>query len=198
MELTKEKAEEYMEREGQIRGVALKNYADFILTKDGKESLRKVKKVTENVGYPIEYENLKEMSFYPVGYLPITVSAIKEALGYSEEKLYEMGGFEPKISIIIKLFLKFFVSLERVAQEAPKIWEKYYTVGNLKVTDLNEEKRYLILELRGFISHPLHCSYILSGYFARVVQMVLGEEVKGKEVQCPHQGDESHKYRLEW
>ncbi|MBD3208175.1 MAG: hypothetical protein GF370_01815 [Candidatus Nealsonbacteria bacterium] len=197
-ELTQEKANKYMEREGQIRGTALRNYADFILADAGEEALKKVEKITERVGHPIKYRELKEMSFYPLGYLPLTVAAIREALGYGEEKLYRMGGFVPKVSIILKLFLKFFVSLDRVAREAPKIWEKYYTVGSLKVSELNEKEKYLVLDLKGFSSHPLHCSHILSGYFAQVVQMILGQEVTAKEVKCPNRGDSFHQYHLEW
>jgi len=195
---TKEKADEYMKHDGQIRGVGLKNYADFVVEESGKEALEKVEAITEKMGYSIHYEALDSMQFYPRGYQAITIAAIKEALGYSQEQFYRLGNFEPKISLIMKLFMKFFVSVRRVAKEAPNMWRKYYTVGDIEPAEIDEEEKRLVLRLKNFPCHPIQCSQTLRGYFAGVVQMVVGKPVTCKETKCLYRGDEYHEYLLEW
>lgn len=196
--LTKQKADEYMEHEGQIRGVGLKNYADFILAQDGEEALEKVIAVTERVGHPIDYEKLESMEFYPRGYQAITIAAIQEALDYDEETFYSLGSYEPKVSLIMKLFMKFFVSVKQVAKKAPDMWAKYYTVGDIEPAEINEKERRLVLQLKNFSCHPLQCHQTLRGYFGSVVKMVVGKPVTCREVRCIHKGDEHHEYLLEW
>ncbi len=194
----KEQAESFMKFKGKIRGVGLKNYADYIFKEEGEESLKRVEDATARVGYPIKYGMLKSMEFYPLGYQAITIEAVRQTLGYTNEKFYELGNFEPKVSFIIKLFLKYFVSLDRLAKEAPNMWRKYYTVGNIKVTELNKEQNNLVIRLEDFPCHPIQCHETLRGYFARMVQMVVADEVISKETKCVFRGDDYHEYLMEW
>ena len=195
---SKGQADAFMAFKGKIRGVGLKNYADYIIKEDGEESLKKVEEVSARVGYPIKYKTLRNMDFYPLGYQAITIEAIRQALGYTDEKFYELGNFEPKVSLIVKLFLKYFVSMDRLAREAPNMWKKYYTVGDINITELNKNQRFLIIRLENFPCHPIQCHETLRGYFARMVQMVVAEEVISKETKCVFRGDPYHEYQLSW
>ncbi len=196
--LSKKIADEFMSFKGKIRGVALNNYAEFIIKEDGLEGLEKIEREVAKVGYPIKYRELKSMDFYPLGFQVITVAAMKKVLNYDDEKFYKLGGFQPKISFIIKLFVKYFVSIDRLADQVSNMWRKYYTVGELKVVELNKEKKYIFLRLEDFPCHPLHCHQILRGYFASTLKMVVRADVTCQETKCPFSGDEYHEFLIRW
>ncbi len=196
--LSKEKVEEYLRFKGEIRGVGLKNYAEFILKEDGEEGLKELEETVAKYGCPIKYKELNTMDFYPIGYQAVTIAAMKDVLHYDDDKFYRLGGFQPKISLIIKLFMRYFISLDRLAKEVPKMWRKYYTVGKLEVLELNKEKKYMKLALRDFPCHPTQCHQTLRGYFPSVLRMVVKGEVSCEETKCVHRGDEYHEYILRW
>jgi len=196
--LSKEKADEFMRFKGEARGVVLRNYADFIIKEKGEEALKKMEDFLAGLGHPIKYQELKTMDFYPLGVQAITIAAMKEVLKFDESKFYELGGFQPKVSFIIKLFLKYFTSIETVAKQVPNIWRKYYTVGELKIVELDKEKKYMVLRLENFLCHPIQCHQTLRGYFPSVLKMVVKTEVNCQETKCPFQGDSYHEYLLKW
>lgn len=195
--LTKQIAQKLMEIEGEVRGVSLKSDAEFILKEKDGEGLRKLEERMAKVGCKIKYREIKPMDFLPAGLRPVTLLAIKELFGYDREKFREMGAFQAKISIIIKLFMQYFGSVEILATQAPKMWRKYYTKGDLRVTDIGTEKRYGILRLENFALHPFHCQ-LLEGYFSNVIKMVVKDPVTCKEVKCIFRGDEYHEFKAEW
>ena len=113
-ELTKEVAQKLMEIKAEIRGVDLKTDAEFVLKEKGQEGLKKVKEELKKIGYPIEYEKLEAMNFYPGGFKALSLLAIKKALNFNDEKIKEIGSVAPKTSIIVKLFIKYFFSIQKL------------------------------------------------------------------------------------
>ena len=196
--LSKEIVDRFMSFKGEVRGVSLKNYAEFILKREGEEGLKKVEEELAEIGYPIKYSELSTMSFYPIGFQAITIAVMRKVLNYDDKTFYELGGFQPKISFIIRLFMRYFVSLDVVAKKVPDIWRKSYTVGNLEVAELNKEKKYMILRLKDFPCNPLQCQQTLRGYFPGILQMITKSETTCEEVKCPFKGDEYHEYLMKW
>jgi len=195
---SKEIADKFMNFKGEVRGVSLKNYADFILKKDGEESLKKIENALADVGYPIKYRELITMNFYPLGFQALSISAMQKFLNYDEKKFYELGRFQPKVSLMIKIFLKYFFSIDMLAKKVPYMWKKSYTAGELKVVELNKEKRCMILRLEDFPCHPIQCHQTLRGYFPTVLKMVLRAEPTCEETKCTFTGDSCHEYLLKW
>jgi hypothetical protein len=139
------------------------------------------------------------MEFYPVGLRILSLLAIKEIFNLDEKEIVKMGFLATKVSLILKLFMRYFISLQRVFfREAPKMWKKHYTLGEVIPVDLDEEEKYLVLRLKDCKFHPIFCHY-LGGYFCGVAQLMLGsEKIKFEETKCPFKGDRYHQYLIKW
>ena len=154
--ITKEIVDELMRIKGEVRGIAPKSHVQFVVEEKGEEVLKKIEEKMKELGYPVGYKNMKPMSFYPIGLEATTLLVIKELFNYDDQKLREIGVYQSKVSLIIKLFTKYFVSMKVIAQKAPEMWRKYYTVGNLRITELNEKEKYTIIEVKDFQIYPSH------------------------------------------
>jgi len=196
-EITKEEAEKYMALEGETRGFSISGDAEFVLKEKGEEGLKKLEAKMAELGYPIKYKELKPMKFYPLGIEALTLILIKKLFGFDEKKFEEMGKFNSQTSLIIRLFLKYFGSLKMLAKQAPTMWKNYYSSGNLEVTEVNKKERYVILKIKNFKLHPLHC-LAHKGYFANIVKMVVKKPVVCEETKCPFRGDDYHEFVLRW
>jgi len=198
-ELTKEIAQKLLEIKGEIRGVDLKTDAEFVIKEKGKEGLKKVEEELKELGYPIEYGKIETMNFYPGGLKALSLLAIKKTLNFSDEKIMEMGVIAPKISIIIKLFIKHFFPIRKFFfQESPKIWKEHWTTGEFIPVELDEEKKFAVARVKDFNLHPVYCTY-LRGYFSTFTQITVGgREIICQETKCPFRGDEYHEYLIKW
>jgi predicted hydrocarbon binding protein len=195
--LTKEIADELMKIKGEGRGIAPKSHVQFFVEEKGEEVFKKVEDRMAELGQSVKYKNIKSMNFYPIGLEALTLLVVKELFNLSDEKLRKIGEYQSKVSLIIKLFMKYFISVEGMVQKAPIMWRKYYTVGDLKVIEFSEEEKYVILQLQDFKIHSPYCR-ILEGYFASVVKMIVNEDVDCKEVKCPFKGDNYHEFLIKW
>jgi len=176
----------------------MKSYGAYILEEEGEEALKKLEEVMEKIGYPIKYKEIETLGFYPIGMEAVTFLAIQTLFDYDETKFREMGGFELSSSLLMKIFMKYFISLEKAAEELPRIWEQHFSLGSLKLVELNKEERYLIVRLTDFCIHPLHCT-VLIGVLVNAVRMITKcKEVVCEETKCMHQGDDCHEFLLRW
>ncbi|MCP6717938.1 MAG: hypothetical protein KJI70_00110 [Patescibacteria group bacterium] len=195
--ITKQLADELMRIKGEVRGIAPKAHVQFVVEEKGESIFEKVEDKMAELGHPVNYKSLRPMNFYPIGIEAITLLVIKQLFNYDDEKFKEIGKYQSKISLIIKLFTKYFVSIKIIAQKAPEMWRKYYTVGDLKVTELNEKEKYTVVEVKDFKMHEHHCR-MLEGYFASVIKMVVKENTICKETKCIFKGDDYHEFLIKW
>jgi len=193
--ISTEKFQELMDLEGETRGVGFKTEAQFIEEKQGKEAREKFEKAMADLGLP--YSDIKALNFYPLGWLGVALVVMSNLFGFKEEDFEEMGRFEAKSSLVIKLFMKYFVSLERVKKEAGRMWREYYTVGTLEVPELDQEKKHIMIQVKDFKLHPFLC-HVLQGYFVSIVKMIVNSEVESTEQECVHQGDRLHLFLIKW
>lgn len=198
-ELNEEIAKGLMKIKGKVKGVTLKTDAEYILKEKGEEGLKKVEEELEKLGYPIKYKEVKTMLFYPVGLRALSLLAIKKVFDLEDEKIREMGFLATKRSLIVKLFVRYFLSVKRVFyKEAPKLWSQHFTIGELVPVELNEKKKYAILRLKNFNLHPLYCLY-LGGYFCGILDLLIKTpQITFEEAKCAFKGDEYHEYLLKW
>ena len=197
--LTKEIASKLMAIQGEIRGIDLKADAEFIVKERGEESLKKIKEELEEIGYPIEYERLEVMNFYPGGLKALSLLAIKKVFNFDDRKIEEMGKLAPKTSLIIKLFIKYFSSVSKLFfEETPKIWKEHWTAGEFLPAVLNEEKKFAVVRIKNLNLHPIYCLY-LRGYFSTLSKMITGgQKINCQEIKCPFRGDEYHEFLITW
>ena len=150
------------------------------------------------VGYPVKYKKIKVTRFFPLALQAVNLTVVKRLFDYNEKKFQEMGMFESKAdTTIIRLFMKYFVSLEVAAKAASKMWRTYFTVGDIKTVRLDKEKKYIILRLENFHHTPIICEN-LKGYFQGLIKMIVKEETTCEETKCIHKGDDYHEFLLRW
>ncbi len=197
-QLTEEEINKILNTEGEVRGVVFKTDRRFIIDTSGEEGMKKVEEELQKMKCPFNYEEEADnMSFYPIGMRALSVVAVARALNLSTEEVVRMGANAPKFSLMIKLFMRYFLSPETIMEKAGEMWEKHYTVGKLEPVEMNKEEKMLRARLHDINLHPALCDY-LRGYFSSVIEMGVGGEVNCEEVKCIHRGDEYHEFVVKW
>ncbi len=197
--VSKEKADELMKISGEIRGIVIKADAQFIERRKGKESLEKVEKEMERLGYPLKYDEIRAMGFYPIGLRTLNLLVIKQALNFSEKDIREMGMESAKVPALIRFFMKHFLQRKDVFfRKIPMLWKKFSTLGRLENVMFDERNRKLIVALKDFDVHPLYCLHI-QGLFYTLLKIITGSnQVSCEETKCVYKGDECHEFLLKW
>ena len=137
------------------------------------------------------------MDFYPIGLEAIVFLVIKKLFNFSDKEFVEMGEFNSKLSLIVKLFMKYFVSIEVIAKHAPKMWKKLYSIGELEITEINKKEKLTVLKIKNFKLHPLHCLTV-KGYISNVMKMVIGGNVICEETKCVFNKNDYHEFLIKW
>lgn len=193
----KETADEMMLFSTKAIGVVFDTHAKYIKQREGEEGLRRVEEKLAELGYPLRFKDIKTFEFYPVGLADLVVIVAKEIFGWQEKDIFDMGNTAPKYSFMIKLLLKYFISLERSLKEAAKYWRKHFTEGELEY-ESHEEEKYVIIRLKYKSPHPLVCIFY-AGYFLRIAQYVIkSKNITIKETKCMFKGNPEHEYLIEW
>lgn len=195
--ISKEELNKLMALKGRVRGLAIKSHGEFIKKEKGEAGLKELEQVMEDLGCSVNHKELETMRFYPIYLEVVALVVIKKLFNFEEEKFREMGEFSSKMSLILKLFIKYFISIKMMVDQIPNIWEKYYTIGKIKTTELDIVGNRLVLRLEDFNLHYLHCLH-LEGYFSSVVKMIVKKPVTCLETRCVHKGDRYHEFLLRW
>jgi len=64
--ISKKEQQELQEIKGQVRGLSLKGHARFLLKEEGGDSLERVEKEMQKLGYDFDYDKIKKLDFYPL------------------------------------------------------------------------------------------------------------------------------------
>ena len=195
--ITKEVAKQLMAMKGETRGLSIKGDVEYVRHKFGQEGINKIEAEMEKLGFPVEYEKMKQMDFYPVGLEALTIVVMKKIFNFKENDYYAMGAFNSKLSFIVRLFMRYFVSLEVLAKESKKLWKKYYTVGEFKVLDIDKDKKCAIARIDNFGISKEHC-HSVRGFLTNLVQMAVNRPVKCEETKCIFSGDDHHEFSVNW
>ena len=196
--ISKEEFDEIMKIKGEVRGISIKNIADFVRREKGEEGLNKLEDTMAKLGYPIKYKKIKTLKFYPLKWITISLIVIKKLFNFDDKKFQEIGRFTAKTPFTVRrFFMKPLFSTKIVKRETEKIWQKFFTVGSLRIKEFSEEKKYLILRVEDFHCHPLFCQAQI-GLFSTISKMLLGTDVTCEETKCMHRGDDYHEFLVKW
>jgi len=196
-ELTKETIEKLLSIKGETRGVALKTDEKFILREKGEEGLKMVEDELVKIGHPIKYSEINSMDFYPISLRILSILVIQKVFYFDEKKIKEMGAAAPKVSMMIKLFMQYFLSLKKTFEQVSKMWRKHYTAGEVEVGELDEKNKKIIIMLKNADFHPIFCIY-LNGYFLSILEMIVKASGLCQETKCSFKGDKYHEFYLKW
>lgn len=197
--LNKKELDKLLKIKGETRGVVFYTDASYVLSKKGQSGLEKLENIVKELGYSLDYRNPRKTDWYPVGLRAISLILIKDTFNWSDEEIKEMGWNAPNFSFIIKIFMKFFISLKKIVKESSHLWNEHYKdIGKLSTAKFNEEKRILILRLEDFKVHPIFCSYFI-GYFTKVSSFGLkNKKPRCVETKCNFRGDSYHDFKITW
>ncbi len=198
-QLTDEELNKVISSNGEVRGVVFKTDRRFIFDRGGEEGVKKVEEELEKMNCPFNYEEEADnMSFYPIGMRTMSIIAISKAFNMDKKGVIEMGFNAPKFSLMIKFFMRYFLSPEKIFERAGEIWEKHYTVGKLEPMKINEQEKYMKARISEIELHPIFCDY-LCGYFSSIMKMGLGEDLEGGEIKCNYEiKEDGYYFVLEW
>jgi len=195
--LSEEELNKLLQIQGEVRGVAFRSDADFILHETGEQGLKRLEEAMAGIGQPIKYREIRPMDFYPLKLDTISLVVLKRLFHFDDERIQELGHYLAKVSVLLRLFMKYFVSLEKMAEEVPGMWRKHYTVGGLTVASLDKKNKEMIIRLENFNPHELYCQ-VFKGYFCSVMQMAVGKKPICDETKCAFKNDPYHEFTIKW
>ncbi len=196
--ITKKEIKEIMKLKGMVRGVTLKTDAEYILNKKGEKGLERLQREILKTGESIKYKEIKNVKWYPMGWRIVSLLVIKEIFDWGDKEIVEMGHSAPKNSFVVKIIMRYFISLERTFREVSKYWEKHYSVGRLVSDEIDLGKKYVKIKIEDFKGHPILYTYF-KGYFGAIVSlMVKTDKIKTLEENYTYKGDSFHKITIKW
>jgi hypothetical protein len=198
MAISKEVGDKLMKMEGGCAGAIFQTDVQYIQRVEGEGGLKAVETEIENIGYHIDYNNIKLMVMYPIGLRALSLLVAEEVFDWDDARIMDMGRCAPKHSFMTKLVSRFFSSMKNFAKTAPEYWRKQWNIGSLECVELDKNKRHAILHLSNFEVDPILCKYI-SGYLLGSFE-ILGavKNAKVEEVKCIHKGDDCHELIIRW
>jgi len=143
--LTQEKVNQIKEIKGKVRGAVFQTDASYIQSRFGPDGIELLSSRLRELSCPIEYGNIKAMEWLPLWQRVVSMLLIKDLFQLSDEDIKEMRIAAPRTSFIVKLLVKFFISLESALGRSPDYWVKHYNVGELEVIKIDEKERRIIV-----------------------------------------------------
>lgn len=184
--------------DGRVRGSTLNTDAAFVESQEGREGLHKVEAAFRQLGYPLQYRKIKNMGWYPLCLRVLSLSIIRDVLRLGEGGVREMGDVAPKFSFLVRIGMNSVGLPTIVLKNIPVYWRAHYSVGDMAVSEVNEQDGFLTVRLAHFKIHPILCQYF-EGYFRRLMQFSFTDDVVDcTETKCVFKGDDVHEYRISW
>jgi hypothetical protein len=196
--ITKKEAEEIMKIKGHVRGEGILTDLEYVRYREGEEGIKKLQEKLRELGWPLKFEEIKSTEWYPIGLDVLKTLVIKDLFNWTDKDVFEMGAYSARVSFLLKMFLRYFFSPQRVYQESPKYWRKNYDVGELETPEFNEKEKYMIFRLKNLKLHPINCINF-AGYFLQVAKYVIKtKEITIEETKCVFKGDPYIEFVIRW
>jgi len=157
----KKEADKLMQIKGNTRGSDFKSLAAYILQKYGEKEVLLLEKKMEELGYPLHFNELDPLKWYPEGLNVLAIITAKHLFGWKD--LFEVGCASMKLSVGIRLFVRL-SSLERILKEASRTWRKFMDIGALEFVEYNKKEKYAVARIKDYKTHPDMCRFY-AGFF---------------------------------
>ena len=161
---------------GNVKGEVLRTTFAYIEMQEGVEGVKKIEDVLSEMGYPFSYESIRPYGWYKESYSVSIYLSAMVVLGWKQEDIYNLASSAFKLSFLLRLIVKQFVSLRQIFEESAKYWDRHLDFGSLVPQEIDEEKRYFIFYIEGYKFHPISNVYH-TGYVDAIVKLsVSGSE----------------------
>jgi len=184
---------------GEERGMDIKYLVHRVTEKEGNRGLKRVISELKKNGYKFpDLSKIGNMDWISVSLPTIFLVASVKCFGWQEKDIIQMGREVLLFSYTIKIFIKYFLSIEKTFKIAARNWKKYYSKGELSIKYDNKKANEIVIYLKNFKKHPYNCLY-LTGLFSKLIEIITGERViKAVETKCPFRGDSYHEFKIYW
>jgi hypothetical protein len=197
--LIEETPESLRQIKGSVKTVALQTDKIYIEMQQTQNGIALVEEEMEKMGFPFRYSTMTS----PTDLVPLSIRiasliAIKKVFHLQDAQISEMGRLATKSSFFTKLVLRYLVSMNKLAKEIPRHWQRHFTIGVMEPCELHEDERFLLVRLKDFKAHAIFCTY-LSGYIVGMIELIGNySNVTVQETKCQLRGDEYHEFRVTW
>ena len=124
---------------------------------------------------------------------------------WGKKELAEMGESAAKVSFLIRLLMRHFISPEKIFRiGGRRLWRKSFNFGLIEPAEFyNVEEKggggYFIMRVRNFKLHPIHC-FFLGHFFIGVMKATDAriEKATVEETKCLLRRDPYHEFVVKW
>lgn len=194
----KQIADELAKKEGRTRGETLLTRLSYIRTRVGEPGIKKLEKKFDELDYSFDFSKVKSLGWYPeyIGVLIILVA--KDLFNWTDKDIFAMGSYGPKVSFLVKMLMKYFITVEMTFKASSVNWKKHHSSGDLKLGKFDSQKKQAVLKLIDYNFHPIMCEY-LRGYFLEFAKLVLHtEEVEFTSIINEEDGKLVYIFEMTW
>lgn len=183
---------------GNVKGEVFRTHADYIRKREGEQGLQKLQERMRDLGAPINFDEIKSFQWISEGMSSLTIIVSKDTFNWSNEDVFEMGRFAPKVSFIIKVMIQYLVSVEKLFENAEKYWNKHYDFGGVEKVKYSEEEKKIIIREKDFKTHPTVCIYH-AGYYKGLAEFaVKSQNINVEETACAHKNADYNEFTISW
>ncbi len=194
-EKLKKEARELMKIKGNTKGSELLTLKKYIEARYGKEGVEELEKKMAELGYPLNFNEIKPNRWYLEALNDLAMIVAKEIFGWPD--LFEFGYNSPAFSFGIRILIKF-LPLPLFLKEFPKVWRKFVDVGAIEIPRFSEKEKYVIVWLKDYKFHPQMCRYF-EGLFLRMSEFFIkSKKITIEETKCVFKGDNFHEFIVKW
>lgn len=171
---------------------AIFTYLDFIGKKD---SVPEIIERARAYGEQVDPHSVDSLGKYPISEEVALLFATYDVLGWNESDIKELGRNIPRVSLLVKFFLKHFISLEATTGQAKMYWRRHYNFGALEVTSSDLPGGNYIVEVTEFDIHPLYTEF-LCGFLETMVAFVSPSPISSEITKYSENGDGVSRFRF--
>ncbi|MDP3982043.1 MAG: hypothetical protein Q8P70_00605 [bacterium] len=198
MNITQAEVDRLNSIEGRVRGTVFQTDAAYIKGIKGEGGLSLVEQKIQEWGCAISYSSIKASDWFPVGCRALSILSAQEVFSWDEEDVRKMGYAAPAHSFVVKMLMKYFLSIQQTYKQSAQYWPAHYTIGKLETPEFNEKEQYMIIRLKDFSVHPVLCAYF-KGYFLRLTEIASPyQDLRVEERSCAFQDGKDHEFFLRW
>ncbi len=197
--LTDDDIKQIVKINGRIRGLILTTLKDYIISKKGIEGLKKVEEKMKEIGYPFSFDGLSSVKWYPAPTVHLVMMVMLEVFNWGEEDNFKMGYEAPINSLLAKLMLRTFTSLEVAFRVTPKFWKNYTNLGEMNWVERDIKNKRAVLRLTNYPKVKRGSYEYFRGYLKKIMEiMTKSKNVKVELTKTIYNGDPYDEFTFTW
>jgi hypothetical protein len=126
--------------QGKFRTELIRAEKDYIIHKEGEEGLKKVKEKMRELGGDIDFDKLLSRDWEENWKHVFFVIVAKEVLNWTDDDVFQMAIYCPRVSFMLKTLMQYFVSVDIVFANVSTYWKKHYNFGDVEPVEINKEE----------------------------------------------------------